>query len=113
MLQEVAAKFCVPQCRSCGSGVLKPNVVFYGENVPTPRKDTVRQAVESSDAVLVLGTTLHTRSGRDHIEQAHKLGLPIGIINIGPSFGDPWAKFKVNARCGEVMKTLAEELNLR
>jgi hypothetical protein len=50
------------------------------------------------------------RSGRDHIELAHKRGLPIAIINIGTSFGDPWAKVKVNARCGEVMKILQEEL---
>lgn len=110
MFQEISSKFRVPQCVKCGSGVLKPNVVFYGENVPTPRKEAVQQAILSSDAVLVLGTTLHTRSGRDHVELAFKKGLPIGIINIGPSFGDPWALFKINARCGEVMKILAEEL---
>ncbi|KAF4524955.1 hypothetical protein B566_EDAN013905 [Ephemera danica] len=106
---EVSSNFRVPPCQQCGSGVLKPNVVFYGENVPTTRKDAVRRNIERSDAVLVLGTTLHTRSGRDHVEYACKSGLPIALVNIGPSYGDPWASVRLDARCGEVMKILVQE----
>jgi NAD-dependent SIR2 family protein deacetylase len=109
LLQEVSSKFRVPKCEQCGSGILKPNVVFYGENVPLARKETVKEALEHSDAVLVLGTTLHTRSSRDHVEYAHKIGLPIALVNIGFSYGDTLAKVRLNARCGEIMKLLVEE----
>ncbi|CAB3374236.1 Hypothetical predicted protein [Cloeon dipterum] len=109
--KEVSSNFAVPPCPKCGSGILKPNVVFYGENLPKGRKEQVKREIEKSDAILVLGTTLHTRSGRDHIEHAHKQRMPIALVNIGPSFGDNLAQFKINARCGEVMKFLSHELN--
>jgi len=108
----MTAKFTVPPCPGCGSGILKPNVVFYGENLPSGRKQQVQAEIAKSDAVLVFGTTLHTRSGRDHIERAHKEGVPVGIVNIGPSFCDHLAQFKVNAKCGDVMTILAQELKL-
>ncbi|XP_059474222.1 NAD-dependent protein deacylase Sirt4-like isoform X2 [Neocloeon triangulifer] len=108
--KEVSQNFQVPACEKCGSGILKPDVVFYGENLPLGKKDEVRQELEKCDSLLVLGSTLHTRSGRDHVEYAFKKGIPIGLINIGPSFGDNVATFKINSKCGEVMSIVAQEL---
>jgi NAD-dependent SIR2 family protein deacetylase len=105
----VTANFKVPPCPKCGSGILKPNVVFYGENLPIGRKQQVQAEIQKCDAILVFGSTLHTRSGRDHVEKASKEGYPIGLINIGPSFGDNLSTFKVTAKCGDVMKILAQE----
>lgn len=65
--------------------------------------------IQKCDGILVFGSTLHTRSGRDPVEKASKEGYPVGLINIGPSFGDNLSSFKINAKCGDVMKIIAQE----
>lgn len=91
--------FLVPGCVFCG-GVLKPHVVFFGENVPKPRVLGCYQAVSDVAAVdgalLVLGSSLTVMSGLRFVRHAHKLGMPIVIVNRGATRGDPLASYKLD-----------------
>uniref|UniRef100_A0A8W7PQ41 Deacetylase sirtuin-type domain-containing protein n=2 Tax=gambiae species complex TaxID=44542 RepID=A0A8W7PQ41_ANOCL len=89
----------------CG-GNLKPEIVFFGDNVPMPRIEKVVRMIIESDGVLVLGSSLTVFSGYRIILQAKELGLPVAIVNIGATRGDPKADLKISARCGEVMANL-------
>ena len=85
------AGFVVPGCASCG-GVLKPDVVFFGENVPKPRVARCFAAVDSlaahAGALLVLGSSLTVMSGLRFVRYAAKHGVPVVIVNRGPTRGD-------------------------
>jgi NAD-dependent deacetylase sirtuin 4 len=110
---EVAADFTrgvvVPGCLACG-GVLKPDVVFFGENVPKARVDEAWRAFEEAEVLLVVGSSLTVYSGRRFIYRAAKEGVPIGIINLGPTRADEFATVKVDGRLGEVLPKLADLL---
>jgi len=97
-------------CPSCG-GMLKPDIVYFGENVA---KDVVQQAlslVEGADALLVAGSSLTVFSGYRFVRHAAALGMPIAIINRGPTRGDQHASVKVDGGCSELLTLLAEELS--
>ena len=97
-------------CPSCG-GMLKPDIVYFGENVA---KDVVQQAlslVEDTDALLVAGSSLTVFSGYRFVRHAAALGMPIAIINRGPTRGDQHASVKVDGGCSELLTLLAEELS--
>jgi len=97
-------------CPSCG-GMLKPDIVYFGENVA---KDVVQQAlslVEGADALLVAGSSLTVFSGYRFVRHAAALGMPIAIINHGPTRGDQHASVKVDGGCSELLTLLAEELS--
>jgi NAD-dependent SIR2 family protein deacetylase len=103
------ASFRYLDCASCG-GMLKPDIVYFGENVP---KDVVRQAfslVEDAEALLVAGSSLTVFSGYRFVRHASALGIPVAIINRGPTRGDDLAAVKVEAGCSELLTLLAEEL---
>lgn len=107
--RAVPQDFQIPACADC-SGVLKPNVVFFGENVP---KDIVTQAwrlVDSADALLVVGSSLTVYSAFRFVRGAAKNRQPIGIVNIGQTRGDEHAWVRVQARAGLVMPRLVGEL---
>jgi NAD-dependent SIR2 family protein deacetylase len=91
--------FVVPGCVFCG-GVLKPHVVFFGENVPKPRVLACYQAVEQVAAeggvLLVVGSSLTVMSGLRFVRHAAKLGLPIVIVNRGRTRGDDLATHKLD-----------------
>lgn len=101
--------FTVPACRYCG-GVLKPDVVFFGENVPKPRVERAWQWLEDADALLVLGSSLTVRSGYRFVVHAAQENKPVLIINLGETRGDGDATFKVNAPLGETLRHLARHL---
>lgn len=101
--------FRVPGCEMCG-GVLKPDVVLFGENVPREWVEQAWSLFEASDALLVVGSSLHVYSGRRFIYRAEKERMPIGIINIGPTRADQVATAKVEGRLGTVLPRLAEAL---
>ncbi len=101
--------FRVVPCRRCG-GVLKPDVVFFGETVPADRVDRCFALVERSRAVLVLGSSLTVMSGRRFVLRAAKLGIPVGIVNQGPTRGDPYAAVRVAAPLGAVLTDLVRRL---
>ena len=91
----------VPECRQC-SGVLKPDVVFFGENIPPDRVQTSLQALADSDALLVLGSSLMVYSGFRFVRRAHEAGLPIAAINLGRTRADDLINLKIEIACDDV-----------
>jgi len=102
--------FASPHCDRCG-GLLKPDVVFFGENVPLPRVDAARAGLASADALLVAGSSLMVYSGFRFVRQAHDLGLPIAIVNRGLTRGDELAELKVHGDVGALLgEAVAERM---
>ena len=100
--------FRVPGCSSCG-GVLKPDVVFFGENVPKPRVQRCYDAVEGSESLLVAGSSLTVLSGFRFVRHARALGVPVVIVNRGATRGDPLATHKVETGCADFLTALAAQ----
>ena len=94
--------FTPPCCESCG-GLLKPDVVFFGENVPPGRLNDAQTALVNADALLVAGSSLMVYSGFRFVRQAHELGLPIAIVNRGLTRGDDYAQLKVEGDVGTIL----------
>lgn len=101
--------FRVPDCLRCG-GVLKPGVVFFGETIPKRRVRKSMDALEASDAVLVVGSSLMVFSGYRFIRKANQLGKPVAVLNLGRTRADDEIDLKVEAKCGEVLPELVERL---
>lgn len=101
--------FRVPACEACG-GVIKPDVVFFGENVPAERVEDAWRLFAEADVLLVAGSSLTVYSGRRFIYRAQQDGVPIGIINIGPTRADEMAAAKVEGPLGCILPQLAEAL---
>ena len=91
--------FAAPRCERCG-GLLKPDVVFFGENVPVERYEAAQAALADADALLVAGSSLMVYSGFRFVRQAHEAGLPIAIVNRGRTRGDDLADLKVEGDVG-------------
>ncbi len=106
---EALEGFRVPACDACG-GLLKPDVVFFGENVPAATVDDAWRLFDEGDVLLVVGSSLTVYSGRRFIYRAEKQGVPIGIVNVGPTRADGLAAAKVEGWLGEVLPRLAERL---
>jgi NAD-dependent SIR2 family protein deacetylase len=104
---DSTAGFEVPPCEVCG-GVLKPDVVFFGENVPKDRVQRCYDAVESAEALLVAGSSLTVLSGLRFVRHAHKLGIPVVIVNRGATRGDELSTYKVDAGCAEFLSALEQ-----
>ena len=92
------SRFCVPPCECCG-GMLKPDVVFFGESVPRQRFEAARAALADSDALLVVGSSLMVYSGFRFARMAHESGTPIAILNRGHTRADMLASLKLDADC--------------
>lgn len=104
------ASFRYLDCPRC-AGMLKPDIVYFGESVP---KDRVAQAfslVDRADALLVAGSSLTVFSGYRFVRHAAALGIPVAILNRGPTRGDHLATFKVAGGCSELLTLLADELS--
>lgn len=99
--------FSVPACRVCG-GVLKPDVVFFGENVPADRVQRCRESLERSDALLVVGSSLMVYSGFRFARQAEAANKPIVIVNHGRTRADELAARRYNEDCGELLQRTVE-----
>jgi NAD-dependent SIR2 family protein deacetylase len=106
---EDTGGFVVPACDACG-GVLKPDVVFFGENVPPSRVARCYAAVdglaEDGGALLVAGSSLAVMSGLRFVRRAAKAGVPVVIVNRGQTRGDELATRKVDAGCSEFLDEL-------
>lgn len=96
------AEFEAPRCDACG-GLLKPDVVFFGENVPTLRYEAAREALAGAEALLVAGSSLMVYSGFRFVHQAHEAGLPIAIVNRGRTRGDELADLKIEGDVGTIL----------
>ena len=97
------SRFRVPRCEACG-GMLKPDVVFFGENVPRLRYEEARSALASSDALLVVGSSLMVYSGYRFARMAHEAGQPIAILNLGQTRADDLATLKLEADCAATLQ---------
>lgn len=109
--ESVIGGFQVPHCIRCG-GVLKPAVVFFGESVPADKVSYAMRRVDEADAVLVVGSSLTVWSGFRFVKRAADRGLPIAIVNIGPTRGDDLATVKIEERCGSVLPAALAELRI-
>jgi NAD-dependent SIR2 family protein deacetylase len=103
------AGFVVPGCDQC-EGTLKPDVVFFGENVPKLRVEECWRMVDRADLLLVVGSSLTVYSGRRFVYGAVERALPIGVVNLGPTRADDLATAKVEAQLGNAMPRLVEAL---
>jgi NAD-dependent SIR2 family protein deacetylase len=101
--------FQVPACGHCG-GTLKPDVVFFGENVPRERVCAARAALEHADALLVVGSSLAVYSGYRFCEWAVELRKPIAAINFGCTRADALFAVKIEQPCGTALTALVERL---
>ncbi|HET6582378.1 MAG TPA: NAD-dependent protein deacetylase [Nannocystaceae bacterium] len=101
--------FRVPACLACG-GVIKPDVVFFGEAVPPAKVEHAYAIVQAADALLVVGSSLTVFSGYRFVRRAAELGKPIAIVNLGETRGDPYACVRIEAPAGAVLGALADAL---
>lgn len=97
-------------CPSCG-GMLKPDIVYFGENVPKERVAQAFSLVDSAEALLVAGSSLTVFSGYRFVRHAAARGIPIAIVNRGPTRGDSLATVKIDGGCSELLVLLVDELS--
>ena len=108
---EETGGFAVVDCEQCG-GVLKPDVVFFGENVPKPRVASCYDLVAGAAALVVLGSSLTVMSGFRYVRHAASLGIPVVIVNQGGTRGDVLAAATIDAPLGVTLTTVVRELGL-
>lgn len=106
---EMIADFVVVPCAAC-DGVLMPDVVFFGGSVPRPTLDAAWAAFDRAEALLVVGSSLTVFSGYRFVRRAAEQGMPIAIVNRGPTRGDPHATLLVDAQAGHALPVLARAL---
>jgi NAD-dependent SIR2 family protein deacetylase len=102
---EAASDFRIPPCTGCG-GILKPDVVFFGETVPTERVASTMEQLERAEALLVAGSSLTVNSGMRFARAANKAGKPIVIVNVGPTRADEIALAKIEAPTSVALEEL-------
>jgi NAD-dependent SIR2 family protein deacetylase len=107
LADERVARFRLVGCECCGADLLKPDVVFFGENVPRSRVQQCFELLDGSSCLLVLGSSLAVMSGLRFVHRARQARIPVAIINRGATRGDPLADVKLDAALGEVLPTLA------
>lgn len=109
VLPESIDGFVVPSCSVCG-GMLKPDVVFFGEYIPVEKFQEAEQLVRQSEALLIAGSSLVVNSGIRLLERARRRRLPVVIINRGETRGDKRATVKIDSGTSEVLPALAAAL---
>jgi len=105
-----ASQIDVPDCASCG-GVLKPQVVFFGENVPAERVEQCFNALSSADAMLVVGSSLMVYSGFRFVRAAQRANIPIAAINLGKTRGDELLTLKVRLDCATALNSVISRID--
>lgn len=99
---ESTAHFRMVGCEVCG-GILKPDIVYFGESVPKPRVRSAYDMVDAAAALVVLGSSLTVMSGLRFVRHAWKNEIPVFIVNRGTTRGDEFAAEKIEAGCSEVL----------
>jgi NAD-dependent SIR2 family protein deacetylase len=97
------AAFRLPDCTACG-GVLKPDVVFFGENVPVERVQVSMAALERARALLIVGSSLMVFSGYRFARAASRLGIPIAVVNQGKTRADELSALRLTGNAGELLE---------
>ena len=99
------ATFQVPACDACG-GMLKPDVVFFGENVPRTRVDAAMARLAQADGMLVVGSSLMVYSGLRFVHAAVRAQIPVAAVNLGRTRADDLLRFRMAAPCGDALRFL-------
>ncbi len=100
----------IPNCTVC-SGVLKPQVVFFGETVPTHRVQESFAALTTADAMLVVGSSLMLYSGFRFVREAQRSGIPVAAINRGKTRADELLKLKIKLDCGAALNSALSQID--
>ncbi|CRM46915.1 MULTISPECIES: NAD-dependent protein deacetylase [Pseudomonas] len=103
-------RFQVPHCPHCGGQRLKPDVVFFGENVAPPTAAKAMAAVECAEGLLVVGSSLMAYSAFRLCKAMVEQGKPVIAINLGKTRGDELLQVKIQASCEALLPLLAERL---
>jgi NAD-dependent SIR2 family protein deacetylase len=106
---DLVESFQFVACTVC-SGVLMPDVVFFGGSVPRPTLDAAWQTFDRAEVLLVVGSSLTVFSGYRFVRRAAERGVPVAIVNRGPTRGDEHAQLRIDARCGEALPRLVQAL---
>jgi NAD-dependent deacetylase sirtuin 4 len=106
---ELVARFVAPRCVRC-DGTLKPNVVFFGENVRPATLAAAYALFDAADVLLVVGSSLAVFSGYRFVRRAKDRGMPVAILNLGESRGDALADLRVEGDCATLLPALASRL---
>lgn len=101
--------FIAPQCETCG-GILKPDVVFFGESIPGHRAQEAAAAIDAADGLLVAGSSLMVYSGFRFVRSAARRGIPVAAVNLGTTRADDLIDLKVVAGCSETLAEVARQL---
>lgn len=109
---ERTRSFQVPACQTC-AGVLKPNVVFFGESVPRTRVDAAWALFDQADLLLVAGSSLTVYSGYRFVRKAAQANKPVVILNLGPTRGDREATLRFDVPLSAILPRLARALATR
>ena len=99
------ATFQVPACDACG-GMLKPDVVYFGENVPRARVDAAMAGLAQADGMLVVGSSLMVYSGLRFVHAAVRAQIPVAAVNLGRTRADDLLRFRMAAPCGDALRFL-------
>ncbi len=99
------ATFQVPACDACG-GMLRPDVVFFGENVPRARVDAAMAGLAQADGMLVVGSSLMVYSGLRFVHAAVRAQIPVAAVNLGRTRADDLLRFRMAAPCGDALRFL-------
>ncbi|MEV0587082.1 NAD-dependent protein deacetylase [Nonomuraea sp. NPDC050310] len=102
--------FAVVGCASCG-GMLKPDVIFFGENVPPARVSECFELTDEAGLLLVLGSSLTVLSGFRFVRHAARQAIPVAIVNQGPTRGDEHAMLRLDAPLGQTLDELLAALS--
>ena len=102
--------FHIPNCDRC-DGILKPDVVFFGESVPRPRVDKAMRELQFSNGFLSVGSSLMVYSGYRFCRAASKWNIPQAALNLGRTRADEELALKVESHCGEALSTIVASLN--
>lgn len=109
VLPESSEGFVVPACSVC-DGMLKPDVVFFGEYIPAEKFREAEQLVHTSEGLIIAGSSLVVNSGIRLLERARRRRLPVVIVNRGATRADARASVKIDAGTSEVLRALADAL---
>ncbi|XP_034828275.1 NAD-dependent protein deacylase Sirt4 isoform X1 [Maniola hyperantus] len=107
--KDQVERFRAPLCPVC-EGPLKPDIIFFGDNVPKERVEKVRSQVSASDAVFVLGSSLTVYSSYRIVLQAKEENKEVAVLNIGPTRADNIVDLKISTKCGEILTDLTNSL---
>ena len=106
------ARFQMVGCTRCGSKLLKPDVVYFGESVPSKRKEAAYSLIDASSSLLVAGSSLAVMSGMRFVLEARKQNKPVAIINGGPGRADTRATTLWRTQVGPAFDELLDALDL-